>query len=255
MIPAVSLLHEANRKQPYVLLIEDEEAHAELIGRAFEERSEQMDWTVARSLSDARALIEESPPEVVITDLVLPDGKGLELLSANGSSRFPVVIMTGHGDERVAAEAIKAGALDYVVKSESSFDELPQIAEKVLCRWRHREEKEEAEKALSASERHYRELYDETPSMFLTVNASGDVVSANHFAARQLGYETEDLEGMAMSRLYTERDLPSAMHHLEACFWAADTLQRWEATMVRRDEQRLDVRVIARVVCSDRGER
>ena len=123
-----------------------------------------MHWTLARSLRDARALIEESPPELVIADLLLPDGRGLELLSSAGQkSSFPVVIMTGHGDEHVAVEAMKAGALHYVVKSESSFFELPQIAERVLCEWRHLEEREEAGRALQASEQHYKSTLRRNP--------------------------------------------------------------------------------------------
>ena len=44
----------------------------------------------------------------------------------------PVVIMTSYGDEHVAVEAMKAGALDYVVKSEATLADMPYIAERAL---------------------------------------------------------------------------------------------------------------------------
>ena len=40
---------------------------------------------------------------------------------------FPVLIMTSFGNERVAVDALKAGALDYIVKSPESFAEIPRI--------------------------------------------------------------------------------------------------------------------------------
>ena len=241
-------------KEPYVLLIEDEEAHAELIVRAFAERSDRMHWTVARNLHDARALIEESTPELVITDLLLPDGRGFELLPIGGQqSPFPVVIMTGHGDEDLAVEAMKAGAQDYVKKSATNLSELPEIAERVLGEWRNLAERQRVEKA--ASERDYRNLYDEAPCIGLTVDVRGNVVSANNFAARQLGYRVEELEGMPLSRLYARSEEESALRHLEACFRAADTLQRWQTFITDKNGKPNEVRVTARVVCSEDGER
>ena len=256
MIPAIQTTRDTPGKEPYVLLIEDEEAHAELIGRAFAQRADRMHWTVARSLQDARALIAQSPPELVIADLLLPDGRGIDLLPSSGQkSSFPVVIMTGHGDEQVAAEAIKAGALDYVVKSESSLFQLPQIAEQALCQWRDLEEQAAAERALRANEQHYKSLYDETPSIALTVDASGTVVSVNHFAAKQLGYAVDKLQGMPLRQLYAPADVDAALQHLEACFRAAETLRRWEALMTCRDGRQISVRITARVVCDNRGDR
>ena len=58
---------------------------------------------------------------------------------------YPVVIMTSHGNETIAVEAIKAGALDYVVKSEKILDELPRVAERALREWGHIRERRQAE--------------------------------------------------------------------------------------------------------------
>ncbi len=121
-----------------VLLIEDEEAHAEIIRRAFESRAGAVSLVLAGNLRDARALIAASPPALIITDLLLPDGQGLDLLPpGDRAAPWPVVIMTGHGDEQVAVEAMKAGALHYVVKSATTLGAMPRIAERVLREWGH----------------------------------------------------------------------------------------------------------------------
>jgi two-component sensor histidine kinase len=61
--------------------------------------------------------------------------------------------MTSHGGETVAVEAIKAGALDYVVKSAVNLADMPRVAERVLREWGHIVERKRAEDAL----RHYSE--------------------------------------------------------------------------------------------------
>lgn len=125
-------------KPTHILLVEDEAAHAELVRRAFEARNNQVRLEVAGSLSEARARLADAPalPDLIIADWRLPDGEGMELLAAQPElPAVPVVIMTSHGNERVAVEAMKAGALDYVVKSEATLVDMPHIAERAYQQW------------------------------------------------------------------------------------------------------------------------
>ena len=120
-----------------VLLVEDESGHAELARRAFEGRATDFVVEVAETVDAARAILHgKTPPDVVVADWLLPDGEGLDLLRSGPPRAMPpVVIMTSHGSERVAVEAIRAGAVDYVVKSEASIADLPHVAERAV---RHR---------------------------------------------------------------------------------------------------------------------
>ncbi len=120
-----------------VLLVEDEPGHAELARRAFASQAGAFDVTVAETVDAARAELRGStPPDLVIADWLLPDGEGLDLLRSEPVRAMPpVVIMTSHGSERVAVEAIRAGAVDYVVKSETALADLPHMAERAV---RHR---------------------------------------------------------------------------------------------------------------------
>ncbi len=131
-----------------ILLVEDEEAHAELVRRAFEAHGGRFRLVVAGSLAEGRAcLAQECPADLVIADLVLPDGRGIEFLPVEGEDQaYPVVIMTSHGNEQVAVESMKAGALDYVVKSAASLAAMPRIAERALREWGHITERVRAEK-------------------------------------------------------------------------------------------------------------
>jgi two-component system cell cycle sensor histidine kinase/response regulator CckA len=144
-----------------ILLVEDEEAHAELVCRAFRSRAPSVHLTVAGNLEEARALQAEYPSDLIIADLFLPDGRATELLSDKGILRgSPVVIMTSHGDEQIAVEAIKAGALDYVVKSPAILADMPRIAQRALREWGHIVERKLADEALKESEEKLRLIFE-----------------------------------------------------------------------------------------------
>jgi len=57
---------------------------------------------------------------------------------------FPIMIMTSYGNEQVAVEAMKAGALDYVVKSAEAFATMPRTVERALREWKLLTERRDA---------------------------------------------------------------------------------------------------------------
>ena len=169
-----------------ILLVEDDAAHVELVRQAFKRYSDGCCLTVAENLQSARAALAEGFPDVLLTDLQLPDGRGIELLSSvSEESAFPVIVMTSHGNERVAVEAIKAGALDYVVKSPESLSTMPHIVERALREWEHIDRRKQAEETSRKSEERYRLIFDtvgvsiweeditELQSVFQTLRAEG----------------------------------------------------------------------------------
>ncbi|HMR65402.1 MAG TPA: response regulator [Anaerolineae bacterium] len=135
-----------NQEFLHILLVEDEAAHAQLIRRAFASGLSSVQLTVVSSLKAAHDYIVASTPDLIIADLNLPDGSGHDLLPADQAEpQYPVIVMTSFGDEHVAVEAMKAGAFDYVVKSESSLVNLPRIAERTWQAWQNLVERRWAE--------------------------------------------------------------------------------------------------------------
>ncbi len=63
-----------------ILIIEDEESHAELIRRTFERSSRPFNLMIVPSLAKAKEQLDQSPPHLIITDMLLPDGNGIALL-------------------------------------------------------------------------------------------------------------------------------------------------------------------------------
>lgn len=136
-------------KATRILLVEDSETSIAMIRTTLATGDRPILLTVAHDLAEARARLAKSLPDLAIVDLVLPDGKGTELLPADGEpAGFPIVVLTGSGNEQEAVEAMKAGALDYLVKSPQTLANMPHIVERSLREWRHITERKIAEARL-----------------------------------------------------------------------------------------------------------
>jgi len=106
-------LNTAARRLPRAVLVDDDPgvllAFAELI------ECQGFQTSVASTLKDARALVSADPPDVVLCDLILPDGSGMDFLKEiDGAAQ--VVLVTGHASIDTAVEALRLGASDYLTK-------------------------------------------------------------------------------------------------------------------------------------------
>lgn len=83
---------------------------------------------------DALSIIEEKRPDVVLTDLHMPEMDGLELVGAvrENHPETPVILMTAQGSEEIAAQALRHGAASYVPKRKCGED-LPETVMRVLA--------------------------------------------------------------------------------------------------------------------------
>lgn len=197
------------KKPIHVLLVEDEPAHAELVQRAFEARNESIQFSVAENLAQARSYLNNGleSPSLIIADWLLPDGKGIDLLPADREAfPFPLVLMTSYGNEKVAVEAIKAGALDYVVKSEAVLADMPYIVERALRQWENYLERQRAEEALHRSELRLRRITDNMLDVIIQIDASGVIDYISPSCQSVLGYQPEELLGRALAELIEPED-------------------------------------------------
>jgi DNA-binding response OmpR family regulator len=109
-----------------VLLVEDEEAITAPLTEALEREGFRAE--VARSIADGLTAARASQPDIVLLDVMLPDGSGFDLLRelrANG--RTPVIMLTARGDEPDRVLGLELGADDYVVKPFSARELVARI--------------------------------------------------------------------------------------------------------------------------------
>ena len=104
---------------PTVLVVDDSAIDRKLVSGLLKDLS---NWTVELAENGKEALerMRQSPADVVVTDLQMPEMDGLELVSAVRVqfANVPVILMTANGSERLAIEALEQGAAGYVPKSQ-----------------------------------------------------------------------------------------------------------------------------------------
>lgn len=133
-----------------LLIIEDDPDQRELIREQVEDRFGR--GTVVGVGSRAEALEQELGAfDLILTDFNLPDGSGMEVLEdVRARCTTPVIMVTGENVGHIAAEAIRKGATDYVVKVGDYLFTIPLVIEKNLTVAALIKEKEELRRQLEA---------------------------------------------------------------------------------------------------------
>jgi DNA-binding response OmpR family regulator len=112
--------------RPTVLVVEDESSISEPLA-AYLGR-EGYDAEVADSLAAARASLDRAEPDVILLDVMLPDGDGRDLCrEVRGRSDVPIVMLTARGEEVDRIVGLELGADDYVVKPFSAAELVARI--------------------------------------------------------------------------------------------------------------------------------
>lgn len=148
-----------------VLYVEDDEALAALVRKALKRRGHAMAHVADSAAALAR--IAEGGIDVVALDHTLPGETGLDMLDRVGprGGRPPIVYVTGSMDARLAVEALKRGADDYVIKDLSGefYDLLIAALEQALERARLKRMRAESDRAV-------REARDRAEALLSEVN-------------------------------------------------------------------------------------
>ena len=167
-----------------ILYVEDEIPHVELTRRTLEENlKKEFELLHCESYKDALKIIQEEPNiDIVLSDLRLPDGSGLDLLKKISEMRLPpaVVLVTGQGDEQVAVAALKAGAADYLVKQSDYLHRLPVVITNAVAQ--HKLEQEQAAKL--EAEIRYQSLVEQTPAVVFLDDAEEENESTLYISPR-----------------------------------------------------------------------
>ena len=139
----------------HVLMVEDNASHAEMIADELE--AALSGWTVhkAGTLAEARTFLRSRTYDLLMFDFRLPDGDGIELLREVRSAgvESPIVFVTTASSAKLAVDAMKLGADDYLVKEEGYLSVLPYLVQEVLKRRHLAREREVLEDRLQRAER------------------------------------------------------------------------------------------------------
>ena len=114
-----------SRPRRTILLVEDETSITEPLAEAL--RSEGFDTEVAGTVAQALELARRDP-DLVLLDVMLPDGSGLDVCrELRSRSRVPIIMLTARGEESDRIVGLELGADDYVVKPFSAREVVARI--------------------------------------------------------------------------------------------------------------------------------
>ena len=165
--------------------------------------------------------------DAIAVDHAMPGYSGLDVIRALVSQgcQCPIIMVTGSGDERVAVEAMKLGAKDYIIKDVNGayLDLLPTVLNRVVREQRMLAGKLLAEVALSTSEARFRELFVAISSgvaLFKRAGDGGDLVldDINESGTQILGVERATLVGRPLPEVLRGEGLAKLME-LSECVW------------------------------------
>jgi PAS domain S-box-containing protein len=123
---------ESGAAQPTIFVVDDDRGLLRLIEKTLQREG----FLTASAVSGQEAIewLTQNRPELMLLDLKLQDIEGKDLVHHLGESNHcpPFIIITGQGDERVAVDMMKRGAVDYLVKDVDFLQFIPAVVKRAL---------------------------------------------------------------------------------------------------------------------------
>jgi len=185
-----------------VLIVDDAPEHAEMVKDFIHLiggwSSAHVD--TASTYDGALKMLRTSSYDVAFFDYYLDRGDGLDLLRdarALGAD-MPVIVLTGRGAEEVAVEVMKAGAADYLNKSNLSIEAIEQAIRHAVAIGDRERQRRHAEAALRASEERFRALVENSSDALLMIDLRAIVNFISASSQRHLGWTAAEMMGRSL---------------------------------------------------------
>ncbi|RKY77135.1 hypothetical protein DRQ00_07525 [candidate division KSB1 bacterium] len=187
-----------------ILLVEDNVDHAELTELALKQNIKGIEIDKTFTADETIAKISNSSDnnyDLMILDYSLPGKDGLAVLDSIYQKKLslPVIIVTGQGNERVAVQAMKKGAFDYIVKSPGYLMTLPVTVKKALAE-KHLENKQER------TEQYYQNLVECANDGIYSLDVQGRITFVNRKVEQLTGFTRRELIGRYFKDLLVEKE-------------------------------------------------
>ncbi|MCF2487015.1 ATP-binding protein [Dyadobacter sp. CY347] len=178
-----------NTKLIRVLLVDDDEDDYFLTREYFQELVNwKFDITWCSTFRDAQQHLKDHKYDLYLFDYLLGESTGIDLieLACQFECEEPIILLTGKGDTKIAVEALRLGAADYLIKSELDSEKLERSIRYAL-------ERTSVLKALKHSERRYRRIFEESNDFLFISDLAGNIIDLNTSASVLTGYSEDDL--------------------------------------------------------------
>ena len=194
-----------------VLLVEDDDAYARMVSEELAASTARVTLERVATLAAALGRVHGGA-DAVLLDLGLPDGSGLAVLDRIYAEApgIPIVVLTAHGDDESAVQAVQRGAEDYLLKSEVDAHLLVR-AIRYAC------ERAALRRQLVQNEARFRALVEHSLDSITLLSADFVALYNSRSVERISGYSPEELLGQRMDVFAHPDDLPEVMARFTEC--------------------------------------
>jgi two-component system, NarL family, sensor histidine kinase UhpB len=209
-----------------ILIVDDSPDDVELIVRTLRRGGRDVAHMRVDTADAMQAALAPGDWDLIIADYTMPRFNGIAALKLLRQEwrDLPFILVSGTMGEDVAVEAMKAGANDYILKS--NLSRLPHAVERELRDAQLRRDRRMAEER-------YRNLFDQVPLGIFSVTPEGDLLEANPAFVAMLGFaDAEELKRINLETLWVD---PAERARLMALIGQEGVVRNFEMRLRRRD--------------------
>lgn len=196
-----------------ILLVEDDDFDIMAFERAIKKGELDYEVTVSHHLEEVIKLALVGKYTCIFLDYLLPGSDGLAVLKQlrKAGVNTPVVIVTSQGNEKIAVEMMKSGALDYITKEEITAERISALVHTASIITRSEIEKEWAEASLRENQNLLANIFNASGVGMLLINNKGLVLRANKAFADITGRKLDEVVNQPFDEIFDQKLLVSTL--------------------------------------------
>jgi PAS domain S-box-containing protein len=239
-------------KKIKILHLEDSGNDAELIFSALQDSGLNIDYTRVYKKADFINACEKKDADIILADYSLPQFNGVAALEIKKKilPEIPLIIVSGTMGDEMAADTIKLGATDYVLKN--NLNRLIHSVKRALKESDELKKKRIAEINLLESEKKYRKFFNEIPiPTWVYDKTNRKFVNVNKAALSSYGYSREEFLSMSIADIKPDEDI---MKIMKAFYKEKDNPAQRLWKHKKKNGEIIDVELIAHDITMDNGD-
>lgn len=215
-----------------VLIVDDDEGLVCLIEKVVRRLG-----FIAVSAPSGEAAIDrlaDHSVDLMLLDMKLPDMTGINVLSHLDKLErtVPFIVITGQGDERLAVEMMRCGALDYLVKDAQFVEFLPSVVNRAVAHLDQQKRLEATEQALKRQHTFSASVLEASGAIMLIADAGGRLVQCNQAFEKNTGWSSQEVCGKPFWELFGSPEEAELALEMVREIFASSGSREYEGTLL-----------------------
>lgn len=238
----------SNKKKINILVVDDNFDHAQLAKDKLLSINSKYHVKTASSGAECLKMLGHNNFDILLLDYNLPKENGLEILNKiRKNYHLPVIFVTGEGNEKIAVNAMKLGAYDYITKSVNYLNLLPLVVEKAISAFQTKKIQDVLQRSLAESEEKYRDLVENANDLICTLDTQGAIVTINKQAALFFLYPKDKILKMNFKQFFSPCTLENISDFIQKTI-EQGTLSGFKIKLINKNDEKIIVEINSSVI-------